>query len=244
MWRRVADARWRAAKRRRSTWAPRAGARDGRAPTACEAALRYGGLWTDRLDAKDELDRRIEAGEPLQAGADKEKARVVDIYWYYGSALEALFAEPVLAFLSTVFDEPPLLYDVRNAALANAAGTSTFTHVRNAEGWSGLKFRPLPGDQPAETEEITVDVEVLDDVLPPDYVPALIKIDVEGAERQVLEGARRTLARHQPIVVFEHGSGSAEHYDTSPRDVYRLLVRAITVSSPDLITGIPHSVEA
>ncbi|MEA2340739.1 MAG: Methyltransferase FkbM domain, partial [Solirubrobacteraceae bacterium] len=31
-----------------------------------------------------------------------------------------------------------------------------------------------------------------------------MKIDVEGAEREVLDGALEALATHRPIVVFEH----------------------------------------
>jgi hypothetical protein len=52
-----------------------------------------------------------------------------------------------------------------------------------------------------------VRVETLDRVLPADYVPALIKIDVEGAELDVLRGAEETVAMFRPIVVFEHGTG-------------------------------------
>ena len=55
-------------------------------------------------------------------------------------------------------------------------------------------------------------------------MPALIKIDVEGAERQVIEGAIETLRRHAPIVVFEHGPGAQDEYQTSPEQVYDLLV--------------------
>jgi Methyltransferase FkbM domain len=54
-------------------------------------------------------------------------------------------------------------------------------------------------------------------------VPALIKIDVEGAERQAIEGAIETISKYKPIVIFEHGKGGATHYGTSPRDIYELL---------------------
>ncbi len=57
----------------------------------------------------------------------------------------------------------------------------------------------------------------------PDYRPDVIKIDVEGAEQQVLEGALETLRRHRPIVIFEHGTGSAEAFGTCPGDIYQLL---------------------
>jgi hypothetical protein len=51
----------------------------------------------------------------------------------------------------------------------------------------------------------------------------LIKIDVEGAEREVLEGAIRTITKHRPIVIFEHGRGASARYGTQPRHIYELL---------------------
>jgi FkbM family methyltransferase len=114
--------------------------------------------------------------------------------------------------------------DVHQAALSNHEGESSFAYVHGAaEGWSGLLYRPVPTGEHPEVEQITVRLEVLDRVIDPDYGPAVIKIDVEGAEQQVLEGALGTLRRHRPIVIFEHGSGSAETYGTSPADIHNLL---------------------
>jgi len=60
--------------------------------------------------------------------------------------------------------------------------------------------------------DIKVLVRRLDDLLsestiqPPDFV----KIDVEGAEVEVVEGARETLLRHGPMLMIElHGTGEA-----------------------------------
>ncbi len=125
--------------------------------------------------------------------------------------------------------------DVHQSALSSRSGESGFAHVRGqAEGWSGLRFRPLPGGAPAEVDQITVRLEVLDEVLPDDYRPHVIKVDVEGAEQQVFEGAIGTLTRHRPIVIFEHGSGSAEEYGTSPADIHRLLTEELSFRIFDL----------
>jgi FkbM family methyltransferase len=114
--------------------------------------------------------------------------------------------------------------EVHQSALSDHAGYSGFAHFRShAEGWSGLRFRPLPTGETPEVENIEVRLEALDEVVDPDYRPAVIKIDVEGAELQVLRGALGTLTRHRPIIIFEHGSGSAETYGTSPADVFTLL---------------------
>jgi len=114
--------------------------------------------------------------------------------------------------------------EVHQAALSDHAGEADFAYVHgHAEGWSGLRFRPLPGGEEPEVEHITVRLEVLDDVLDADYRPHVIKIDVEGAEQQVFAGALETLRRHRPIVIFEHGTGSAEAFGTTPADIYQLL---------------------
>jgi FkbM family methyltransferase len=133
--------------------------------------------------------------------------------------------------------------DVRCAALSDHAGEASFARVRAAEAWSGLLFRPLPGNAEPDLEEITVRLEVLDDALPPDFVPAMVKIDVEGAEEQVVRGALRTLREHKPLVVFEHGLGSANAYGTEPDDLHRLLVEEAGLRIFDLDGGGPYDRE-
>jgi phytanoyl-CoA hydroxylase len=140
------------------------------APDRPEAAYFscFGGLWTDRRDADDEIDRRLQRGaiaaadaeqlrhwiahgyvvlrravdadvcdrlrsdldaafaagderllmtsptvegfQPLRAGVETERARVVDAYAFYESARVALFSEPIVHFLRAVFDDAPLLF--------------------------------------------------------------------------------------------------------------------------------------
>jgi FkbM family methyltransferase len=131
--------------------------------------------------------------------------------------------EPIPSLCDILREQFPGV-EIRHAALSDHAGEADFAHVKGlAEGWSGLRFRPLPTGEEADVENITVPLEVLDDVLDPDYRPAVIKVDVEGAEQQVLGGALRTLRRHRPTVIFEHGVGSADVYGTSPDDIHGLL---------------------
>ena len=112
--------------------------------------------------------------------------------------------------------------DVREAALAEEAGEAEFVHVVDRPGYSGLRERDYPGR--LKTERIRVRIARLDDELGPAYVPDLIKIDVEGAERAVIAGGLETIARHRPLVVFEHGLGAAERYGTRPEQIHDLLV--------------------
>ncbi len=66
---------------------------------------------------------------------------------------------------------------------------------------------------------------------------------MEGAEQQVLQGALGTLTRHRPIVIFEHGSGSAEAYGTSPRDIHALLWEQLRYRIFDLDGNGPYTLE-
>jgi FkbM family methyltransferase len=110
---------------------------------------------------------------------------------------------------------------LHQAALSEEVGTASFQHVVTNPGYSGLRRRDY--SRPDETiVEIQVDLRRLDDVVPDDFDVRLIKIDVEGAELQVLRGAMKTLARCRPYVIFEHGVGGSDHYGTRPETVYDL----------------------
>ena len=64
---------------------------------------------------------------------------------------------------------------------------------------------------PRATEAVDVEVLALDDLVDAGELrpPTLVKIDVEGAEGDVIAGMRRTLERHRPAVVCElHDTGA------------------------------------
>jgi FkbM family methyltransferase len=114
--------------------------------------------------------------------------------------------------------------DVRQAALSDRIGVSTFEHVRgDAEGCSGFVVCTAPPGYAEDVEQIDVELERLDDVVGAEAAVALIKVDVEGAEQQVLEGAMETIIRTQPIVVFEHAYSASQAYDTKPEMIFSLL---------------------
>lgn len=107
-------------------------------------------------------------------------------------------------------------------ALSNKPGTSNFNYVVSNPSYSGLLKRNY--DRPNEEDTlITVRTEKLDDVWPLDLPLHLLKIDVEGGEQMVLEGARETLIRWKPTVIFEHGLGASDVYGSTPEQVYSLL---------------------
>jgi FkbM family methyltransferase len=129
--------------------------------------------------------------------------------------------------------------DVRSAALSDRAGEAEFVHVRSNPAYSGLRERAYPGRE--QLERISVRTERLDDSLPEGYVPALMKVDVEGAELQVFEGALETLDRHRPTVFFEHGEGAADRYGTTSAQVHDVLVGQAGLRIFDDRGGGPYS---
>jgi FkbM family methyltransferase len=129
------------------------------------------------------------------------------------------------------FEPIPVLYEALKSkyaqtnctispiALSSSAGEAQFNYVTSNPSYSGLLRRKY--DRPNEEDtSITVQTARLDDVLPGGYNADLIKIDVEGAEMLVLEGARETISRGKPVVIFEHGIGASDVYGTKPEQVF------------------------
>lgn len=159
----------------------------------------------------------------------------IDIGCHKGEILEDIIA------LSTkgqhfAFEPIPSLYDellskfpnvnVFPFALANEDKIATFNYVKNAPEYSGIKKRKYAIENP-EIEEIKVQIKKLDDIIYPQVKIDFIKLDVEGAELDVLKGAKELLINNKPHIVFEFGLGASDFYDTKPHDIYSLLVNDI-----------------
>ena len=184
----------------------------------------------------------------LMAFALPEDANCIDVGAHSGTVLSEIVRlapqgmhvayEPLPRYYKYLVEHFPSV-DVRQVAASNEAGTRSFTYLKSTPGRSGFVGRSFSHTQ--ESEQLTVRTETLDESLPSGYVPALIKIDVEGAERLVLEGAIKTIARYKPIVVFEHGKEGAAYYETRPSQIYELLHREAGLRVFDLDGGGPYS---
>ncbi len=95
--------------------------------------------------------------------------------------------------------------EVVRSAVADVTGEAPFNVTMAAGGDGALSGLASGGGA-------TVPTITLDDFMAERGLGrlGLIKIDVEGAERRVLEGARRTLETCKPRLVFESGHESAE----------------------------------
>jgi FkbM family methyltransferase len=96
--------------------------------------------------------------------------------------------------------------DVCAQGVADVPGRTSFTVVPGKPSRSGISAT-LDLTVEAAVEEIDIEVTTLDDALPADFRPTLVKVDVEGGELEVLLGARRVLGQHHPILALEHQYG-------------------------------------
>jgi FkbM family methyltransferase len=168
------------------------------------------------------------AVEAVLAAVLREDATYVDVGTNRGQLLRvALRAapaarhvafEPIPELAAELRREFPLL-DSRQLALSAQPGTAEFCHFRTMDGWSGLRRSLEVSDERGAPEYIEVRVSTLDIELA-ELQPRVIKIDVEGAELDVVQGGREVLARAKPFVIFEHVPSASALYGSPPAAVY------------------------
>ena len=122
--------------------------------------------------------------------------------------------------------------EIFNCALSNRTGKDTFYHVRELEAWSGLHKQHYPRD--TVPVEIQVELRRLDDIIGSEAFVHFMKIDVEGAELEVLQGSVSTILRCLPVILFEHAKIHNEVYGTTSDMVYDLLVSTCGLKICDL----------
>ena len=154
------------------------------------------------------LSRR--RGVAIDAGTNK------GVYLYHLSRhfKRVVGFEPLPALASYLEKASPKNACVQGLALSNAQGTATLRLPRGFNELSSLEehaSETWTTKAPMETHEValnTLDSFALKDV-------ALIKIDVEGHEMAVLEGAQETIERWRPTILVEvedrHRAGGVEH---------------------------------
>lgn len=101
-------------------------------------------------------------------------------------------------------------FDVHNAilhnmALSNRSGTAEFTHAEGSPQESGLRERIYNNPESARPRKISVAVERLDAFADQLEGLSFIKIDIEGAEIECLQGAQAVLDKYRPLISVEYG---------------------------------------
>jgi FkbM family methyltransferase len=189
-------------------------------------------LWALHLDITRNMKYDRYAFRVFQRVLNKE-SNCIDIGCHKGEILEWIlrfapkgdhYAVEPIPFLFQGLKEKFVQSNVHlyNLALSNKAGRMNFTVVKNAPAYSGIKQRKYAVENP-DLEIIQVEVQRLDELIPKAKNIRLIKLDVEGAELDVLRGTTRILKECQPYILFEFGLGSAEYYQASPQEMFSLM---------------------
>lgn len=163
-----------------------------------------------------------------------ENSNCIDVGCHKGEILDIILKqspkgthygfEPIPSFFSELSEKYAGKATILPYALSEENGTSSFNFVKNAPAYSGIKKRAYKVDP--EIEVIDVELKKLDDIIPSSLHVDLIKIDVEGAEFSVLKGAKETIQRCRPTIIFEFGKGASEYYGTDPGELFDFLSEA------------------
>lgn len=112
-------------------------------------------------------------------------------------------------------------WDVIGCAVGSSCGTAAF-HVSIPANGAFDGFRDTGRGGPKR--KVTVDVRTLDDIWSELGRPKVssIKIDVEGAELEVLRGARNLLSSERPALVIEWNATNLGTYCIDPAEIFPL----------------------
>lgn len=158
----------------------------------------------------------------------ERQSNCVDVGAYRGTILKKM-ARVATEGVLYAFEPVPMNYNylvkqypdaiTYDFALSDVDGSHEFHYVSGRPARSGLYLRDYP-DKKEIVEKLIVQTRQLDRVIPSDVPIRFMKVDVEGSELQVFRGAERTIRKHKPTILFEHGG---EHKSNS-ESCYEILV--------------------
>jgi len=128
--------------------------------------------------------------------------------------------EPIPGFYNVLAEKYAGKATILPYALSDKEGTADFQYVRNAPAYSGLRKREY--QVTPDIEVIQVEIKTLDDLMR-DQIIHFIKIDVEGGELDVLNGAIDIIRKNKPFIIFEFGVGASNYYNSTPEKMFSLL---------------------
>src|SRR3546814_5725531 len=98
--------------------------------------------------------------------------------------------------------------------------------VKGREEYSSMAGIVHPSAVGEVTESINVKTRTIDSLVAEHGLrPALLKVDVEGAEGMVFAGAERTLKEHRPVVLAEFSRPLLPKNGSSPEAIITLFER-------------------
>jgi FkbM family methyltransferase len=101
---------------------------------------------------------------------------------------------------------PESHFNVYEYAVSNKVGTATLTIPEHLQGSASIRDVDLSAFNPRTIDCMTVSLDYHLAGIPP--TPMIIKVDAEGAEELVWEGAFTTRYRHKPVWMIEFTPGA------------------------------------
>lgn len=130
-------------------------------------------------------------------------------------------------------------------ALGDTAGQAEICYAEDASGIATLrKDMALGYQREYRMQTFTVEVVPLDVLVEREHLPApdFIKIDVEGFEYQVLQGAREVIERARPALFMElHGASHEERAETWKQIYEFLTMRGYHIETVDGVSITPQN---
>lgn len=127
-----------------------------------------------------------------------------------------LAVEPFPEYVETLRGLVPSHVIVEECALGHSDIEDEIQFVHAAGRVSHGEIHPSDFESGVHYDRLRVRTISLDALVERhDLSPKVIRISVEGAETAVLEGARRTIERCQPVLMIEHGAAAVAYGDTS-----------------------------
>ncbi len=131
---------------------------------------------------------------------------------------------------------------VFQGAVSNSNGAMVLSFIEGREEYSSLGGIDHPRGQTSEVKEISVPTKTIDELVAEhDLDPCFMKVDVEGAEFLVFDGARKTLANHRPVVLAELSDVLLKQKGSSAKEVIGLFkslnYNVIDPLNPDIPAG-------
>jgi FkbM family methyltransferase len=162
----------------------------------------------------------------------KDGVNCIDVGSHLGSVLQKfvdlspsghhLAVEPIPYKVAWLRKKYPKV-DIHQTALGEYPGKVEFFINTKKSGFSGMRQH---GDSDGQIK-LEVDCNRLDDLVPADRKIGFMKIDVEGAERDVFRGMTRILSQSRPVILFECTRSGLDSFGYKASEVYNFLVNEV-----------------
>lgn len=146
------------------------------------------------------------------------KGEILEWFLKYAPYGKHFAVEPIPYFYERLKKKFPTVTCFPVAA-SNEYGQKEFFWIKDKPAYSGLSKRAFT-EKNADIVPLRVEVKPLDHLIPLQVPIKFIKIDVEGAELKVLQGASGIIKNHRPYIAFEFGVGGSDYYNTTAADIF------------------------